>query len=66
MTFEIPKDTEVLQIDITEVKKQIRAEVIDEYKSNLLNGELYRCTDGNEYVDVADVEYVAEQLKEQK
>ena len=33
MIFEIPKDTEVLQIDITELKKQIRADAIDEIHS---------------------------------
>ena len=37
MIFEIPKDTEVLQIDITELKKQIRAEAIDEYKEEVLS-----------------------------
>lgn len=43
--------------------KEIRAEVIDEFKNMLIEGELYRCTDGNEYVDVADIEHCAEQLK---
>ena len=37
MIFEIPKDTEVLQIDITELKKQIRADVIEEYKEEVLS-----------------------------
>ena len=35
MIFEIPKDTEVLQIDITELKKQIRADAIEECNKKL-------------------------------
>ena len=35
MIFEIPKDTEVLQIDITELKKQIRTDAIDEFVKRL-------------------------------
>ena len=37
MIFEIPKDTEVLQIDITEFKKQIKAEVIEEVKNEIVH-----------------------------
>ena len=37
MIFEIPKDTEVLQIDITELKKQIRADAIDEAKDEIVH-----------------------------
>ena len=41
MICEIPKDTEVLQIDITELKKQIKAEVIDSINDNI--HEIYKC-----------------------
>ena len=41
MIFEIPKDTEVLQIDITELKKQIRADAIDSINDNI--HEIYKC-----------------------
>ena len=41
MIFEIPKDTEVLQIDITELKKQIKSEVIDSINDNI--HEIYKC-----------------------
>ena len=56
MIFEIPKDTEVLQIDITELKKQIIAEAIDDLVEGL-----------KEYFiiphDVRVIEMTAEQLK---
>ena len=35
MICEIPKDTEVLQIDITELKKQIRADAIDDFAEKM-------------------------------
>ena len=71
MIFEIPKDTEVLQIDITEVKKQIRAEAIDKCIKTIVNTptkikiEHYRENDilvdrQNEIIDMLI------QLKEQK
>ncbi len=48
---------------LAKVIADAKAEMIDEFKRNLFNREFYRCTDGNEYIDVADIEYVAEQLK---
>ena len=60
MIFEIPKDTEVLQIDITEVKKQIRAEAIDDLCNEISTYRMY-----DEYGNVIDLLEIAERLKEQ-
>ena len=70
MIFEIPKDTEVLQIDITEIKKQIRAEAIEEFVKAIEEHQ----TRQDSYLDppyvemgldMTDVLEVAEKLKEQ-
>ena len=70
MIFEIPKDTEVLQIDITELKKQIRAEAIEEFVKAIEEHQ----TRQDSYLDppyvemgldMTDVLEVAEKLKEQ-
>lgn len=67
MIFEIPKDTEVLQIDITEVKKQIRAEAIDEFLNEVEEwgsyGVFHRYDDFSEMHKI--MKKVAEELKEQ-
>ena len=70
MIFEIPKDTEVLQIDITELKKQIRADVIDEFANWLVEQGILgsRCISDGEITDYGKVyaKKYKEQLKEQK
>ena len=70
MIFEIPKDTEVLQIDITELKKQIRAEAIDDFASWLVKQGILgnRCISDGEITDYGKVyaKKYKEQLKEQK
>ena len=69
MIFEIPKDTEVLQIDITELKKQIRAEAIDEFANWLVEQGILgsRCISDGEITDYGKVyaKKYKEQLKEQ-
>ena len=69
MIFEIPKDTEVLQIDITELKKQIRAEAIDDFASWLVEQGILgsRCISDGEITDYGKVyaKKYKEQLKEQ-
>ena len=70
MIFEIPKDTEVLQIDITELKKQIRAEAIDDFADWLVEQGILgnRCISDGEITDYGKVyaKKYKEQLKEQK
>ena len=73
MIFEIPKDTEVLQIDITELKKQIRADAIDDFAKKL-KSKCRKCyvdcdpygsgieEDSILYED--DIDEIAEELKE--
>ena len=70
MIFEIPKDTEVLQIDITELKKQIRADAIEEFVKAIEKHQ----TRQDSYLDppyvemgldMTDVLEVSEKLKEQ-
>lgn len=53
MIFEIPKDTEVLQIDITELKKQIRADAIDDFANWLVEQGILgsRCISDGEITD---------------
>ena len=75
MIFEIPKDTEVLQIDITELKKQIRADAIDEFADKLnakcdemikekWNSNVAPISWAEAYADFKDdIERIAEQLK---
>ena len=69
MIFEIPKDTEVLQIDITEVKKQIRTEAIDDFANWLVEQGILgnRCISDGEITDYGKVyaKKYKEQLKEQ-
>ena len=61
MIFEIPKDTEVLQIDITELKKQIRADAIDEFVT------IIKERVGMDWEwDFYFIGQIAEELKEQK
>ena len=57
MIFEIPKDTEVLQIDITELKKQIRAEAIDDFADWLVEQGILgnRCISDGEITDYGKV-----------
>ena len=68
MIFEIPKDTEVLQIDITELKKQIRAEAIDDFANWLVEQGILgnRCISDGEITDYGKVyaKKYKEQLKE--
>ena len=68
MIFEIPKDTEVLQIDITELKKQIRAEAIDDFANWLVEQGILgsRCISDGEITDYGKVyaKRYKEQLKE--
>ena len=70
MIFEIPKDTEVLQIDITELKKQIRADAIDDFADWLVEQGILgnRCISDGEITDYGRVyaKKYKEQLKEQK
>ena len=70
MIFEIPKDTEVLQIDITELKKQIRADAIDDFANWLVEQGILgnRCISDGEITDYGKVyaKKYKEQLKEQK
>ena len=70
MIFEIPKDTEVLQIDITELKKQIRADAIDDFADWLVEQGILgsRCISDGEITDYGKVyaKKYKEQLKEQK
>ena len=65
MIFEIPKDTEVLQIDITELKKQIRADAIDEFANWLVEQGILgnRCISDGEITDYGKV--YAKKYKEQ-
>ena len=65
MIFEIPKDTEVLQIDITELKKQIRAEAIDDFANWLVEQGILgsRCISDGEITDYGKV--YAKKYKEQ-
>ncbi len=65
MTFEIPKDTEVLQIDITELKKQIRADAIDDFANWLVEQGILgnRCISDGEITDYGKV--YAKKYKEQ-
>ena len=69
MIFEIPKDTEVLQIDITELKKQIRADAIDDFANWLVEQGILgnRCISDGEITDYGKVyaKRYKEQLKEQ-
>ena len=69
MIFEIPKDTEVLQIDITELKKQIRADAIDDFANWLVEQGILgnRCISDGEITDYGKVyaKKYKEQLKEQ-
>ena len=62
MIFEIPKDTEVLQIDITELKKQIRAEAIEEYKNALLKLIKDEQDTRYGYLDEMDIRKVADHV----
>ena len=62
MIFEIPKNTEVLQIDITEVKKQIRAEVVEECIKEIIP-TLYELDVEQDVIDI--VERWFKKLKEQ-
>ena len=68
MIFEIPKDTEVLQIDITEIKKQIRADAIDDFANWLVEQGILgnRCISDGEITDYGKVyaKKYKEQLKE--
>ena len=68
MIFEIPKDTEVLQIDITELKKQIRADAIDDFANWLVEQGILgnRCISDGEITDYGKVyaKKYKEQLKE--
>ena len=70
MIFEIPKDTEVLQIDITELKKQIRSDAIDDFANWLVEQGILgnRCISDGEITDYGKVyaKKYKEQLKEQK
>ena len=74
MIFEIPKDTEVLQIDITELKKQIRADAIDEFAKRLkaecrkhyVDCDPYFSGIADSILYEDDIDEIAEQLKEQK
>ena len=70
MIFEIPKDTEILQIDITEIKKQIRADAIDDFANWLVEQGILgnRCISDGEITDYGKVyaKKYKEQLKEQK
>ena len=70
MIFEIPKDTEVLQIDITELKKQIRADAIDDFANWLVEQGILgsRCISDGEITDYGKVyaKKYKEQLKEQE
>ena len=70
MIFEIPKDTEVLQIDITELKKQIRVDAIDDFANWLVEQGILgnRCISDGEITDYGKVyaKKYKEQLKEQK
>ena len=65
MIFEIPKDTEVLQIDITELKKQIRADAIDDFANWLVKQGILgsRCISDGEITDYGKV--YAKRYKEQ-
>ena len=65
MIFEIPKDTEVLQIDITELKKQIRANAIDDFANWLVEQGILgnRCISDGEITDYGKV--YAKKYKEQ-
>ena len=65
MIFEIPKDTEVLQIDITELKKQIRADAIDDFANWLVKQGILgsRCISDGEITDYGKV--YAKKYKEQ-
>ena len=65
MIFEIPKDTEVLQIDITELKKQIRADAIDDFANWLVEQGILgsRCISDGEITDYGKV--YAKRYKEQ-
>ena len=65
MIFEIPKDTEVLQIDITELKKQIRADAIDDFANWLVEQGILgnRCISDGEITDYGKV--YAKKYKEQ-
>ena len=65
MIFEIPKDTEVLQIDITELKKQIRTEAIDDFANWLVEQGILgnRCISDGEITDYGKV--YAKKYKEQ-
>ena len=71
MIFEIPKDTEVLQIDITELKKQIRADAIDDFKDNLIKliqqrkeSHFYDISEHDYEWLISDIMYSAKKLKE--
>ena len=65
MIFEIPKDTEVLQIDITEIKNQVRAEAIDDFANWLVEQGILgnRCISDGEITDYGKV--YAKKYKEQ-
>ena len=65
MIFEIPKDTEVLQIDITELKKRIRADAIDDFANWLVEQGILgnRCISDGEITDYGKV--YAKKYKEQ-
>ena len=71
MIFEIPKDTEVLQIDITELKKQIRADAIDEFVKRLkaecrkhyVDCDPYFSGIADSILYEDDIDEIAEQLK---
>ena len=63
MTFEIPKDIEVLTIDITEVKKQIKKEVIDNVIEYIKLHRRYADKTSEDYINYQDM---YEWLKEQK
>ena len=70
MIFEIPKDTEVLQIDITELKKQIRSDTIDDFANWLVEQGILgnRCISEGEITDYGKVyaKKYKEQIKENK
>lgn len=69
MTFEIPKETEVLKIDITELKAQIRADVIEEFhktKIDVLNWLIKRQSEGYGTTNGELLDYIYDyKLKEQ-
>ena len=64
MIFEIPKDTEVLQIDITELKKQIRADAIDEFATKICE-ILEKYQTGFNMVSMANIWLISRELAEE-